>query len=807
MVKKAQSIIELLLVMALMAILLPVLTYGFISSRSGKLQQEQRLKATGLLKQTEEAVRTVREAGWNNFSGNGVFHPEVNGSSWILSSGSESVNGFTQQVMIADVLRDSNGNIVTSGGSVDPSTKAVTLTISWTQPFNSSVSSTLYFSRFLGNQSYANTTVADYTPGLLNNTQITNTLGGEIALANNNKAKWCSPALSNTTIDLPDGPPVAVAATASATIDIPNDVFVATSPSTSNSIKMSYLNVTANQETPIASLAGNFTLDAGQYSSAGLVPVNIGLDNNFKTNDIRYYLSSNNNLYALIATDLPNKEVLAVQIKANGVNTYQDPTNKIYQYKTFFNTRQYQGDNRSTPNQDQAPFGYGGVSITTLGNKGYLVSGGYLYAFDLSNIDSKTPQSGLDMVGCRIQLDGYDCQPGNGTDRKYNAGETGGSWGDTTGPAHLDCSDGGNIELYADNDIYPVQVGANTYIYVAVGAGTNPELNIANVTSVPTGSSNPKINNSSCGRISGGNNGWKRVGSLDFNSQSNTEEAANSVFAKSDGSRAYISSNGGIDGNHDGVPDSDQLYIIDTTNKSSPKFLSGTSGTGAQSGYYYGSGANAQLYPRRSLTVLNGERAILVGKDAISDGNNAQEYQVLNISSEATPAYCGGVDYDQGFNDLTSVSEQDGDNFVYMVANTLEKQLKIIEGGPDSGIYVSEGIYDSPILNTNSSAAFNRINANVNLPAQTDLKLQVGVADPVAGSCSSASFTYVGPDQANPTTSYFTASAGIISGSIPAINTGNFHNPGQCFRYRAYLSTQDTSQTPLLNDFSVNYSP
>jgi hypothetical protein len=171
------------------------------------------------------------------------------------------------------------------------------------------------------------------------------------------------------------------------------------------------------------------------------------------------------------------------------------------------------------------------------------------------------------MIGCRIELDGYDCRPSEGTNRKYSAGQTGTTWSSTTSPAHLDCSDGGNIELYADNDIYPVKSGASTYIFVAVGAGTNPEFNIANVTTVPTNSTSPRINNSSCGRIVGGASGWKRTSSFDFNTKSGTEEAANSVFAKADGSRAYISSNGGIDGNGDGQPDSYQLYILNTQTK------------------------------------------------------------------------------------------------------------------------------------------------------------------------------------------------------------------------------------------------
>ena len=195
------------------------------------------------------------------------------------------------------------------------------------------------------------------------------------------------------------------------------------------------------------------------------------------------------------------------------------------------------------------------------------------------------------------------------------------------------------------------------------------------MTTPPTGSS---LTNNSCG--TGGNTGWKVTGNLDFNPANGTEEAANSVFAKSDGTRAYMSSNGGII--HNGIPDSDQFYIIDTTTKTAPKFLSTWPSTvanqhyvnTAETGFYNGNATNIELYPRRALTVQNGQRAVLVGQDGIpNDGVEPQEYQVLDLSTESAPTYCGGVNFIAGFNDLTSVTEANGDNYVYMVANTNQK--------------------------------------------------------------------------------------------------------------------------------------
>lgn len=1016
--KSGQSLVELLLAVALATILLPALLTGLVASRQGKVQQEQRVKAVLLLQETQEATRSIREKGWSNLTTNGTYHPIISSSSWSLASGADVVGDYTRQIVISDVRRDSTTNqIVTSGGFVDPSTKKADITISWTIPYASSISSTLYLTRYLDNLVYLQTTQADFNTDTLNQLSVTNTAGGEVQISNNTKAKWCLPSFASSTIDLPDGPPVAVSATASATVTTPNDVFVATAPYTTSSAKLAYINVTANVDPPASTLRGIFTLDSSKYSDPGLVPSGIDLDNTFKTNDVKYYKSSSGKIYALLATDKPDKEVVVVQVNNGTGDSFQDPTNKIYKYWTFFNTAIYgtaavaptstpantptptitptptsvptdtgflnptaqaadsggdgngfatnptnaytsnnvyavdsnsgngtgtsctgsdkdkhryynynvsipgwvssitgievrldarvdsttgspqmcvqlswdggttwtsakstaglttseatytlggTGDtwgrtwttanftnanfrvritnvasntsrdfsldwaavkvyysglvptatitptptNTPTPTivpttvpgaNDQAPFNYGATTVTVHLDKGYVASGGYLYVFDLSNIDSKSPSNGLDQIGCRIQLDGYDCQPGSGTDRKYSSGQSGTTWSDTTGAAHADCSDGGNIELYATNDIYPVQVGINTYIYVAIGAGTNPEFEIVDVTSPPTTGS--ALTGSSCGRISGGAAGWRVTSSLDFNSQSNTEEAANSVYAKSDGTRAYISSNGGIDGNGNGQPDSKQFYVINTSNKSSPAFLSGTSGTGATSGFYAGDATQIQMYPRRSLTVLNGQRAVLVGNDGYpADGTNPQEYQVIDITTEASPTYCQGVDFDAGFNDLTSVTEADSDNFVYMVVNANINELKIIQGGPD-GTYLDAGTLESAIYDVGYSTAFNQYSASVTTPANTSVKYQFAVADPVSGSCTGATYTYLGP--AGTTNDYYTATTDAI-----LLSAGpGYKNPARCFRYKTFMTTTDYNSTPVLNSMSVNYSP
>jgi len=958
---KGALLVEVLLAMALSSILLPALLTGLFTSSQGKTQQNKRVVAVALMKETEEAVRSVREKGWSSIPAAGTYHPAISSNAWSLQSGTESINGYTRSVMVSDVYRDSNGVIVQNGGSIDSSTKKVDISIAWGFPYASVATSTMYLTRYLQNAASTQTSQSDFTNGTTSNTAVTNTSGGEIALAPNTKGKWCSPSFSSTTISLPDGPPVSVSATASASVTTPNDIFVATSPTSSNVYKLAYFNVPADVDPPVATLEGTFTMDNTKYSG-GTFPSGTGLDNSFITNQVKYYTSTGGNLYALLTTTKSDKEVIAIQVKNGSSFSYQDATNQIFKYWTFFDTKLYGsasgldtgyhnpsanaadsgGDgngyesnptrgyssnssyatdtnsgngtgtnctgadkdkhrfynygfsipsggtidgievridgkadsttgspkmcvqlswdggttwttakttnNLTTSNatytlgtasddwgrtwgandfndanfrlrvidvasdtsrdfsldwaavkihysggtlatSDQAPYGAGASSVAVIDNTGYVISGGYLYAFDLSNIDSKSPSDGLDMIGCRVEIDGYDCNASTSRVRKYTAGNTGTNWGsESAGQAA--CLDGGATQIFADNDIYPVKVGGNTYVYVAVGAGVDPEFNIVNVSSIPNGSSSPAINNSACGTVSGGNASWKMVGSLDFNSANGTQESANSVYATPDGTRAYISSNGG---------DAKQFYVIDTSTKTAPKFLSGTPASGPSSGYYLGSGVNSNMFPRRSLTVFGNSRALLAGVKG-TGASDPEEYQVINTSNESSLSYCAGLDYSQGFNDLASVTEADNDKFVYMVSSSGGNQLKIIQGGPD-GTYLDTGNYTSAPIDLGANVALNRISTSTNLPANTSLTYQIAATSPVNGSCTNSSYTYVGPDGTAGT--YFPSTGG----SIPLSGISGFQNPAQCVRYKAFLSTSDFNVTPSLLDVSLNYSP
>lgn len=245
------------------------------------------------------------------------------------------------------------------------------------------------------------------------------------------------------------------------------------------------------------------------------------------------------------------------------------------------------------------------------------------------------------------------------------------------------------------------------------------------------------------------------------------------------GTRAYLAVNY--------VSGKKELFIID---------ISTITGNQPVLGSYSTNGMNP-----KGVTVVTGNRAIIVG-------TSAEEYQAVNISTENNPVRCGGLNIDSGINGVSSVLEADHDAYSYIITGDVNSELKIIEGGP-GGSFGYNGTFTSAPYDTGAgfAHAFNRFTANVSVPSQTSISLQVAVANAGSNGCVDANYTFIGPDSADYGNSHFQSVGSVISGQIPLITFQNYVNPGRCFKYKAYLNTPDSSRTPALFDMNINYSP
>ncbi len=135
---KGSSLIEIVVGLAIVSTAL--LFLGNIAQYSLRLVETStmRLQATFLLSEGMEAVKTMRDLGWtaniNTLPLNTDRYLEFSTNQWKATTTPEIIsNVFSRKFITVRVQRNSADNIVSSGGTVDPNTKKMTVTVSWKQ--------------------------------------------------------------------------------------------------------------------------------------------------------------------------------------------------------------------------------------------------------------------------------------------------------------------------------------------------------------------------------------------------------------------------------------------------------------------------------------------------------------------------------------------------------------------------------------------------------------------------------------------------------------------------------------------------
>lgn len=144
---KGISIIELLVAIVIIGVAVSALiSFATFSLRTASLLK-QTTQASFFVQEGLEALKNYRDnTGWNdddplnNYDGLGVVPTgaslrfELSGDTpqrWQLLSGTETLGIFTRDIVLEPVERDTQDNIVVSGGTLDLGTKKVTVTVFW----------------------------------------------------------------------------------------------------------------------------------------------------------------------------------------------------------------------------------------------------------------------------------------------------------------------------------------------------------------------------------------------------------------------------------------------------------------------------------------------------------------------------------------------------------------------------------------------------------------------------------------------------------------------------------------------------
>ncbi len=121
---------------------------------------EEETEAALLAQEGIEALMSIKKQDWSNIS-TGNYGLDNSGNVWSLGSTIESLGKFTRTITIEEVERNGMGEIVESGGTVDPSTFRSIVTVDWN--FNDSRSNSVELVNYLTNFEKSIATVGDWS--------------------------------------------------------------------------------------------------------------------------------------------------------------------------------------------------------------------------------------------------------------------------------------------------------------------------------------------------------------------------------------------------------------------------------------------------------------------------------------------------------------------------------------------------------------------------------------------------------------------------------------------------------------------
>jgi hypothetical protein len=139
------SVVEALICAAIAGAMLIAIIQAFASYEGAQSRQESAVKGQLLAEEGIEALKFVRNTGWGNLSSipsGSTKYLYFSGSAWTVTTTPEVIDGlFYRSFSPKSVSRDGSSNIVSSGGTIDPNTLFVTVTVSWLSNIGTSTDS------------------------------------------------------------------------------------------------------------------------------------------------------------------------------------------------------------------------------------------------------------------------------------------------------------------------------------------------------------------------------------------------------------------------------------------------------------------------------------------------------------------------------------------------------------------------------------------------------------------------------------------------------------------------------------------
>ncbi len=124
--------IEVIIAVSLLVIFATGAVIAVLGSLVASRLAEEETKAAYLATEGLEAVKSIRDQNWNYLTNSTHGLSKTNGYwEFLGSSDTDPSVKFTRVITISDVQRNGSGDIVASGGTIDPDTKKAVAEVSW----------------------------------------------------------------------------------------------------------------------------------------------------------------------------------------------------------------------------------------------------------------------------------------------------------------------------------------------------------------------------------------------------------------------------------------------------------------------------------------------------------------------------------------------------------------------------------------------------------------------------------------------------------------------------------------------------
>ncbi len=204
---KGYSLTELVLAIGIFAIISSMLVLLVVDATRTLENTRTRSKASLLTQDVYNSLILIKSQAWYELAqhtNDGNKYLDYSSGTYNILDGERNEEGLTYSFTVEEVQRDSNRNIVESGGTVDPHSRLISINISWVDRIGKvhTINPRMYVNDWNTN-SVIYTTLEDFSTGVHNQTIAVDNDGGETRLQSRYYSDWCNPALSLNEYDIP----------------------------------------------------------------------------------------------------------------------------------------------------------------------------------------------------------------------------------------------------------------------------------------------------------------------------------------------------------------------------------------------------------------------------------------------------------------------------------------------------------------------------------------------------------------------------------------------------------------------------